>query len=530
MPARHERPVGATISTRGGGVFSVLSVIILVALATLALLPTTPVRAATTINSTLSMPPNNLGLVGWWTFDGAQMVSNVADSSGQGNNGNLRGGATTTTPGPVGQALSFNGTSQYVTIPQFNNSGTNVLSVSFWLYQSSFTSTDSLAIEATANNNLNATGLMIDPNSSAPCLGEIQISVHGNVGYNDACYTRPSAGRWHHYVFIGDKGQAVEVNLYIDGVLQTPTIRTNTNDNTNNFGNDPWYFMSRGGTTLFNAGKLDDVRIFNRALSASEVTQMYNAGSGSHVNVSLNPPNLANGLVGWWTFDGNNMLQNVADTSGQGNNGNLIGYTSTTTTPGPVGQALSFNGSNQYVSITENGTTMDMPQGTGASVSVWFKTTGLYGPIFGGRTTGSTDGTVFSVYLGHNGAATNAGFIEALVRDSSDSANYVSLQSSAVVNDGKWHLATLVRNGTNAYLYVDGVQNSTGSNTINGQLYLNYSAIGADRNWISSNFAVGKQYFPGTIDDVRIYNRALSAQEVKQLYNLSRTTLKALWR
>ena len=60
---------------------------------------------------------------------------------------------------------------------------------------------------------------------------------------------------------------------------------------------------------------------------------------------------LTSGLVGHWTFDGNKMLTNVGDSSGQGNNGSLIGQAATTTVPGKVGQALSFDGVDDSVRI-----------------------------------------------------------------------------------------------------------------------------------------------------------------------------------
>ena len=75
-------------------------------------------RAAATISKTLTRPVNEIGLVGWWTFDGPDMLTNVADKSGQGNNGSLShgGSGTTTAPCRVGQALSFDGTDDYVVV------------------------------------------------------------------------------------------------------------------------------------------------------------------------------------------------------------------------------------------------------------------------------------------------------------------------------------------------------------------------------------------------------------------------------
>lgn len=61
------------------------------------------------------------------------------------------------------------------------------------------------------------------------------------------------------------------------------------------------------------------------------------------INVTLKTnPDLERGLVGHWTFDGEDLIENAADRSGQGNTGYLEGFTSTTTAPGRIGQALEF--------------------------------------------------------------------------------------------------------------------------------------------------------------------------------------------
>jgi hypothetical protein len=67
------------------------------------------------------MPNNSIGMVGHWTFDGKDMIKNVADSSGQGNNGYLVAAATSSqqVAGVMGQALKFNGTTQYVNLPKW---------------------------------------------------------------------------------------------------------------------------------------------------------------------------------------------------------------------------------------------------------------------------------------------------------------------------------------------------------------------------------------------------------------------------
>jgi hypothetical protein len=85
---------------------------------------------------------------------------------------------------------------------------------------------------------------------------------------------------WHHLAVVYDKSQSGGnvIAVYIDGVLQTPTQSLNTATNTNDFGTNPIYLFSRGGTQEFSAGSMDDLRIYNQALSASEVWQIYLPG------------------------------------------------------------------------------------------------------------------------------------------------------------------------------------------------------------------------------------------------------------
>jgi hypothetical protein len=112
------------------------------------------------------------------------------------------------------------------------------------------------------------------------------------------------------------------------------------------------------------------------------------------VGKTLTPAgSLQTGLVGHWTFDGKDMLSNVADISGNGNNGTLVGFTSTTTVSGKVGQALEFDGSGAHVLVTVgSGSVLNI---SGAvTVTGWVylgPSTDTYPGFFGrGKVTGAT--------------------------------------------------------------------------------------------------------------------------------------------
>ncbi|HUX81097.1 MAG TPA: hypothetical protein VMV38_02135, partial [Candidatus Paceibacterota bacterium] len=195
--------------------------------------PPATVSSPSSIGSSLSMPPNNLGLVGWWTFDGAQMVSNVADSSGSGNNGNLVG-ATTTTPGPIGQALSFNGVNNKVTIGSVT---ANLQGVSFWMKAATSTTQQNIIDVDGAGTNVEIVSGTVTANGfTSPT-----IYVDGVVS------STVSDTAWHHIVVT--TGTPINANSSVT-------------------------LGSVGGT--FFGGSLDDVRIYNRVLGAGEVKQLYN--------------------------------------------------------------------------------------------------------------------------------------------------------------------------------------------------------------------------------------------------------------
>ena len=246
------------------------------------------------------------------------------------------------------------------------------------------------------------------------------------------------------------------------------------------------------------------MRIYNRALTAAEVLNIYNsrAGGVQTLNASsqtlTNGSSLQNGLVGLWTFDGKDVTDKVYDRSGQGNNGYFIGAaTSSAKVIGKMGQALQFNGSTSYVSLPAN---VLKAVNSGASLSLWVKTTTTVTnhPLI------SIKG-YYVVYLGFNGVA---GKVTAAFDGSSAGAP----SSSSAYNDGKWHNVVAENNGNLTTVYVDGASVVSYSETISSDL----SAV-TDVSTIGSQFN-GTSLFGGTIDDVRIYNRALSASEVKQLY------------
>jgi hypothetical protein len=258
--------------------------------------------AMATANFTVQSGPS--GLAAWWKFDDGTGTTAV-DSSGNSNTLSLVNGISWVA-GKIGGAISANGTNQYATEPGINLSATSAITVAFWANRTYSTTSESVMLESSTNYNYSTTGFGFFPDDTQ-CQG-IQAALHGNVGYSTNCYTQPSSGVWHHLAIIYDKTQAgnAQTALYIDGVLQTPTSNLDTTKNTNSFGNNPIYLFSRAGSQFLNAGKLDDLRIYNRALTANEIQQLFQAGSASLVSIAVTPanPSIAKGASQQFTATG----------------------------------------------------------------------------------------------------------------------------------------------------------------------------------------------------------------------------------
>jgi hypothetical protein len=239
----------------------------------------------------------------------------------------------------------------------------------------------------------------------------------------------------------------------------------------------------------------------HRQLSANEIKQLYNLGQSKigHSNVAI-----SNGLVGYWTFDGkdtNWATGKTNDISGQGNDGQLLSM-STTTSPayGKIGQAFSFNGVDSNVLGPHNDILRTM---SSLTVSAWVKKSSNGSVV-------SYDGNSFGAYFMDVAATGRADFAV------SDGGAWYAASSVTTLATSTWNHIVGVWTGSTVSIYINGkFENSLAANiTLAGGSSDNYLRIGRD-GWDG-----GPAYFPGTIDDVRIYNRALSDNEIKQLYSL----------
>ncbi len=214
---------------------------------------------------------SNEGLVAQWEFDG-----NAQDSSGNGNNGVIFNGATWTT-GKFGGAFQFDGVDDYVSI--VNNSGSLNLDNSFTLtaWISSAGSSAEQGIIYKINPSPTWVGYHFDLMSGSNdmklrCMAHNTTSVSGNAISSSAL----TKNQWHFVACVRDTASG-KISLYVDGI-QAATPTTDNSAGKNIINSVPLNIGSSFNNAKYFNGAIDKVKIFSRALSASEIQELYNEG------------------------------------------------------------------------------------------------------------------------------------------------------------------------------------------------------------------------------------------------------------
>ncbi|MBI4159564.1 LamG domain-containing protein [Candidatus Wolfebacteria bacterium] len=438
----------------------------------------------------ISKPATNLGLVGYWSMNEGT-GSFAGDSSGNKNTGVLTNGPTWV-DGKRGKALSFDGVDDWVMIP-----GTNLMpsyiTLSAWVKVVSTTAASENWVMAMAYS-----GSPYESYGFRWILSGSQYTLRFDTSITDTAQTAPlSFGTMYHFVGTYDGSVA---RLYVNGVLAATGNGTGVLTYSGNY---PFYIGTRNSTSYVTNIIADDVRIYNRALSADEVKALYRAGAVKYDN----PTTL--GLVGYWSMNEGTSTY-AGDSSGNRNTGVFPGGTSNPTwVDGKRGKALRFDGSNDSVNMGDPPSEV-LDFGTNSfSYGGWIYNTKLT----------SSDGIPVGKYNGGYGPGydielrTNK--MTVLVYDGTIYKG-ISLTTSPPLD--RWvHFFAVVDRTTN-YIkgYKDGVFiGQTDISTL--------GSVSSGNSFRLNGYAASA--WGGLIDDVRIYNRALSASEIQALYRSGSQTV-----
>jgi hypothetical protein len=478
------------------------------AFAAISVTPNVATTTSSGITATKSTNSLNQGLVGYWTMDNRDIdwtsatAGTIRDRSGNGNTGTLNGmgKATSSVAGKVGQAVGFRGNSS-IDVGDYSWGNGENFSISEWTYTS--TSTTMVVFGKGAweydilqnyGGNLGAY-TFIYYNSS----GSETINVSGFGG---------KLNQWNHFSLTFDGSVA---KMYVNGILgETKPKGIGTWQNRTNAATIGQGYINNGFPFI---GKIDDVRVYNRALSATEVKQLYNQTAGSKMSASPNVAtttssgitatkstnSLNQGLVGYWTMDNRDIdwtNNKMIDRSGNGNTGTLIGLgKATSTVQGRVGQAMKFD----KVGTKVNVPSMAFTAGTNVrySVSAWVK------PNTGGPIAAATSESWNTFRMSLSLLA---------IYVYGDGTHYHEFYYP--FKKGTWYHVAVTYDVPNSksVLYINGVKDEMAGAANPDRAF---GSIGGFTNNEASKF-------DGMIDDVRIYNRVLTAAEIKALYNQGR--------
>ena len=242
------------------------------------------------------------------------------------------------------------------------------------------------------------------------------------------------------------------------------------------------------GTATYNPGPLELGKSYYWRVDEFDAVTTYKGDVWSFKTQPVIPISDPN-LVGWWKLD-EGISNNALDWSGHGNHGELRGGPQWVS--GYDGIALEFDGSDDYVNI---GNPSGWSSGTSArSMCGWARTDTIAGGWRWIAAYGSA-GTSQAMFIGINGTDLYGGGYGDDV-----------LQSNFWEVD-VWHHICLTYDGTTARLYADGINVAT--ETKDWNLVLSRAHIGRQVNDLV-------EFWDGTVDDVRIYNKALTQDEIVQ--------------
>jgi hypothetical protein len=224
--------------------------------------------------------PITTGLLAHWTMDDASISgTRLMDTSGNGNNGTLVGFPTpATVPGKFGQALAYSRSGAYVNVPTLalNQSAGAVNSVSLWYYRSNTTTINDVLMFMPANPQYAVWLVQWQPQTNGLFLC-FNTGFADCFGAQDSTNTSALHDRWVHVVAMFSNGSTVQSGMYIDGKNTEPICQTAAGFQACNQQRTVAAPVILGGNSMYPfRGWLDEVRIYNRALTATEVTALYN--------------------------------------------------------------------------------------------------------------------------------------------------------------------------------------------------------------------------------------------------------------
>ena len=452
------------------------------------------------------------GLVAHYPFNG-----NANDESTNSNDGTVNGATLTTDRfGNVNSAYSFDGVDDYISFGKIAsfNTGVNDFTVNLWVKRISTTSggdNNSLSQWNTSSSLGTNEWSMHFPNEKLALVVESNTSHH-----LVSSSTSIDTSGWF---FCTVSRESDSIKVYVDGKHEGSKFIGNIP--INSFNSDfllgKIFYNGNVTTKHFNNAIFDDIRLYNKSLDLTEIKSIFNEGvcyktvqDTSYVTVydtvrtHINSLVPTSGLVGYYPFNGN-----TNDESTNSNDGTVNGATLTTDRFGNVNSAYSFDGISN-IEVPNNSILNGNLQKL--SISLWVK---AQSQTHGQNLVGADmNDRGYIVNIG--GSTQKVEF--AIASSSASSWDGVVTQETVATND-EWHHIVAVYDGSTMKTYFNGVQNGTFT-----------GATPSSIRAVSSELYFGgyraDNFLSGSLDDIRIYNNALTECQVQSLLDEDDNKLK----
>jgi hypothetical protein len=443
------------------------------------------------------------GLVGWWPFNG-----NANDESGNGNDGVMVGGISNADDrfGNSSSAFLFDGISGYIDLPSLNNQPYTPITYSAWVIVNSyFPSSFGHKFRSIIGRNTafvlenGVIGFYADNNANGGSYDNnfTMWRGGGQTGPTPFSDSLPLLNEWTHIAYT--QNAEGDWKWYINGIL------TNSGNFTD-LQNDYNYFQIGGcnnstGNYFWN-DKLDDIGLWNRALTEQEIQNLY-SGTTPPPCVSL-PSNLQQGLVGYWPFCGN-----ANDESGNGNDGVVNGATLTEDRFGNANAAYGFDGVDDIIPVPFQTIQMNSDY----SISAWIQPSEYVSPypqvLWSDSNNGVNNEYSFRMQLD----SMSRSILYFMEIGASNTGTVITSENDQI-NEGNYYHILISTDATTTSMYINNNLVQT-TERITPTIFSDSIFIGHYGGFFG---------YQGVIDDIGIWNRALTPEEVQELYTLDACT------
>jgi len=342
-------------------------------------------------------------------------------------------------------SLSFDGNDDYVNVG--NTSSLTIsgdITVSAWVYFDDFNTTLPNVISKITDGSNVSYGIEKNLNES-----RLSFWIGDGTDFVEAISGVLSATTWYHVVGTND---GTNSKIYINGDLEATVAQGNPAGPTGDL--KIGLCSTQSQSYRYWDGLIDEVAIWNDALTADEITALYNSGNGLDASSNSGNYTSSSNLQGYWKFNEGSGTT-LTDQTSNGNDGTINGATWSTDVPPTSGgnNALSFDG-NDYVTIPHSSSFINNT----ISISVWVyldtapSSSESY-LLFKGTDTGSpyTDRYWGLRLSGGSNMHVDGEFVI--------SGSYYIISSNSVSLDtGNWHHILLTYDGSEIKLIIDSIE------------------------------------------------------------------------